>query len=70
MKLYFMTTISKILEESWHIYLDVAFYMLFGFFIAGLLFIFFKADKIKKHLGTGRVKPVFLSALFGIPIPL
>jgi hypothetical protein len=56
--------------ESWHIYLDVAIYMLFGFFIAGILYIFFKADKIKKYLGTGKVRPVILSALFGIPIPL
>lgn len=65
-----MEFITQILKESWHIYLDVAFYMLFGFFIAGLLFIFFKADKIKEYLGRGRVKPVFLSALFGIPLPL
>ena len=31
---------------------------------------FFKADKIKQYLGTGKVRPVILSALFGIPIPL
>ncbi len=65
-----MTIISKILIESWNIYLDVAIYMLFGFFIAGILYVFFKADKIKKYLGSGKIKPVFLSALFGIPIPL
>ncbi len=62
--------INEILIESWNIYLDVAIYMLFGFFIAGLLYVFFKADKIKQYLGTGRIKPVILSALFGIPIPL
>jgi uncharacterized membrane protein YraQ (UPF0718 family) len=56
--------------EVWHIYLDVSIFMLFGFFVAGLLYVFFKADKIKKYLGTGKVKPVFLAALFGIPIPL
>jgi len=65
-----MNILIEILKESWHIYLDVAGYMLFGFFIAGLLYIFFKADKIKQYLGTGKIKPVFLSALFGIPIPL
>ncbi len=65
-----MTTIIEILKASWHLYLDVAIYMLFGFFIAGILYIFFKADQIKKYLGKGKVKPVFLSALFGIPIPL
>lgn len=65
-----MTIITDILAESWHLYLDVAIYMLFGFFIAGLLYVFFKADQIKRYLGTGRIKPVFLSAIFGIPIPL
>ncbi|PIE61496.1 MAG: permease [Desulfobacterales bacterium] len=65
-----MTTLIEILKASWHLYLDVAIYMLFGFFIAGVLYVFFKADQIKKYLGKGKVKPVFLSALFGIPIPL
>ena len=65
-----MNIIFEILKESWHIYLDVSIYMLFGFFIAGILYVFFKADKIKQYLGTGKIKPVILSALFGIPIPL
>ena len=65
-----MMIIYEILIESWNIYLDVAIYMLFGFFVAGILYVFFKADKIKKYLGTGKIKPVILSALFGIPIPL
>ncbi len=65
-----MVLINKILVESWNIYLDVAIYMLFGFFMAGILYVFFKADKIKEYLGTGKIKPVILSALFGIPIPL
>src|SRR3989339_682304 len=65
-----MTTLYEILKETWQIYLDVAVYMLFGFFMAGILYVFFKPDKIKKYLGTGKIRPVILSALFGIPIPL
>ncbi len=65
-----MNMLYEILLESWDIYLDVAIYMLFGFFIAGLLYVFFKPEKIKQYLGTGKIKPVILSALFGIPIPL
>lgn len=65
-----MTIVYEILKDSWHIYLDVAVYMLFGFFMAGILYVFFKADKIRQYLGTGRIKPVILAALFGIPIPL
>jgi len=65
-----MAFVYEILRESWHLYLDVAIYMLFGFFVAGLLYVFFKAEKIKQYLGTGKVKPVILSTLFGIPLPL
>ncbi len=65
-----MTFVIDILNASWHLYLDVAIYMLFGFFVAGILYVFFKADRIKQYLGRGKIKPVFLSALFGIPIPL
>ncbi|WP_020589884.1 SO_0444 family Cu/Zn efflux transporter [Desulfobacter curvatus] len=65
-----MTTIKNIILEIWHVYLDVSVFMLFGFFVAALLYVFFKADRIKKYLGKGRVKPVLRSALFGIPIPL
>lgn len=50
--------------------MDVSVFMLFGFFIAGLLHAFFRTDQIKRYLGRGKIKPVFLSALFGIPIPL
>ena len=65
-----MTILYEILKETWQIYLDVSVYMLFGFFMAGILYVFFKPDKIKKYLGTGKIRPVILSALFGIPIPL
>lgn len=65
-----MSFVYGILSESWHIYVDVSFYMLFGFFIAGILYVFFKAQQIRKYLGTGRIRPVILAALFGIPIPL
>ena len=65
-----MDHLFNILKEVWHIYMDVSIFMLFGFFVAALLYVFFTADKIKKYLGTGKIKPVLLSALFGIPIPL
>jgi len=65
-----MTTIKEIIFEIWHVYLDVSVFMLFGFLVAALLYVFFKADRIKTYLGKGRVRPVLLAALVGIPIPL
>jgi uncharacterized membrane protein YraQ (UPF0718 family) len=65
-----MAIIKNIIFEIWHVYLDVSVFMLFGFLVAALLYVFFKTDRIKKYLGQGRVKPVLRAALFGIPIPL
>ena len=65
-----MYSIFEILSKCWDIYLDVASYMLFGFVIAGFLHVFFKPDRINQYLGTSNIRPVFLSALLGIPLPL
>jgi len=62
--------IYDILMESWAVYRESAFYMLFGFFTAGILYVFVKTEMISRYFGQGKIKPVFLSALFGIPIPL
>jgi hypothetical protein len=60
----------QILAASWHVFLESAVYMLFGFFFAGLLYVFVKPETISRYLGKGKVRSVFLSALAGIPIPL
>jgi len=44
--------------------------MLFGLFCAGLIYAYSKTELIGRYLGKGKVRPVFLSALIGIPIPL
>jgi len=44
--------------------------MLFGFFIAGILYVFIKPETVGRYLGKGRVRSVLLAALAGIPIPL
>jgi uncharacterized membrane protein YraQ (UPF0718 family) len=44
--------------------------MLFGFFIAGLLYVFLKPEKVVRYFGGRGMKPVVLSALAGVPIPL
>jgi uncharacterized membrane protein YraQ (UPF0718 family) len=44
--------------------------MLFGFFMAGILYVFIKPETVGRYLGKGRVRPVLLAALAGIPLPL
>ncbi len=65
-----MEIVYTIVRESWQIYLEVSVFMLFGFFVAALLHVFFKTDTVHRYFGEGRIKPVFLATLLGIPIPL
>ncbi|MBW2193274.1 MAG: SO_0444 family Cu/Zn efflux transporter, partial [Deltaproteobacteria bacterium] len=65
-----MRMILEILTASWHVFQESAIFMLFGFFFAGVLYVFIKPETIGRYLGKGKVRSVFLSALAGIPIPL
>ena len=65
-----MTLIHDIIAASWDILLEAAPYVLFGFFVAGLLKAYVPASFVARHLGRGHVGPVFKAALFGIPLPL
>ena len=62
------------LHEIWDILLEAAPYVLFGFFVAGMLKAFMPKDFVSRHLGRGNNKhsaaPVFKAAFFGIPLPL
>lgn len=76
-----MEILHAILMEAWCVLVDSAIYILFGFFIAGLLKAYLPTEFIAKHLGgeaitkAGKAKrsivaPVFKAALFGVPLPL
>lgn len=65
-----MTLLHDITLASWAILLEAAPYVLFGFFVAGLLKAYVPASFVARHLGRGHVGPVFKAALFGIPLPL
>ncbi len=62
MKLYF--------TQLWALVLDMAPWLLMGFFIAGLLHVAFPQGKINRLLGKSNVKSVLRAALIGIPLPL
>lgn len=49
---------------------EASFYILFGLFFSGIIYVFINPNKIKKYLGARNFKSVFLSSLFGIPLPL
>ncbi len=56
--------------EFWATFCDMAPYLLFGFFVAGLLSAFISPAQVERHLGGHGVWPVLKAALFGVPLPL
>lgn len=65
-----MNIILKIIIESWNILQDSAVFILFGFFVAGLLKAFLPGDFVARHLGKGRLSSVLKASVLGAPIPL
>jgi hypothetical protein len=65
-----MGVLIDILNESRHLLLDAAVYILFGLLVSGLFRVFLNPNSIAHHLGRGRFSSVFKAALIGVPIPL
>lgn len=65
-----MNIILGILKESYFLLNKMSVYLLFGFFVAGILHIFIKEGTIAKHLGKNDFLTVVKASLFGIPLPL
>ena len=65
-----MEIILSIIKEAYSLLNQMAVYLLFGFFFAGVLHIFMKEGVIARHLGKGNFLSVVKASLFGIPLPL
>jgi uncharacterized membrane protein YraQ (UPF0718 family)/copper chaperone CopZ len=50
--------------------LEMSPYLLLGFFIAGLLYVYFPKDKVSKYLGKSNFRSTLNAALIGVPLPL
>lgn len=65
-----MGVLLDILLASYEVLLASSFYILIGLTAASLIHVFITTDTIAKYLGGDRLRSVFLSALFGVPLPL
>lgn len=65
-----MNFFLDILRESWMVLVESAVYMLFGFFIAGLMKALIRPEHVTRYLGANSTRSVVRAALIGIPIPL
>ena len=62
--------LQTFLRELVAIFLDASPYILFGFAIAALLNVLLPVHTVQRLLGRGRVRPIFMASLLGIPLPL
>jgi uncharacterized membrane protein YraQ (UPF0718 family) len=63
-------TILIFIQDFWHTLAEMSPYLLFGFFIAGLLSIIISTEFVEKHLGSKGLAPLLKASLLGIPLPL
>jgi uncharacterized membrane protein YraQ (UPF0718 family) len=62
--------VKSIIFDFWDTVAEMSPYLLFGFFVAGLLSVLISQRLIEKHLGGRGVWPLLKASLFGIPLPL
>ena len=60
----------NIADETWTVAGQMAPYLLFGFFAAGVLSAFVSPEWLERHLGGPGFLPVFKSVMLGVPLPL
>ncbi len=54
----------------WGVLIEMAPYLLLGFFAAGVLSVFISPEFVERHLGGRGLGPIIKAALFGVPLPL
>ncbi|MFC1737444.1 SO_0444 family Cu/Zn efflux transporter [Planctomycetota bacterium] len=61
---------KTILNVFWATVAEMSPYLLFGFFVAGILSVFISAELVERHLGGKGIWPLVKASLFGVPLPL
>jgi hypothetical protein len=61
---------KMIVGDFWDTVAAMSPYLLFGFFVAGILSAFVSQRIVEKHLGGRGIWPLLKASLFGIPLPL
>ncbi len=56
--------------QTWNMLVESAPWLLGGFLLAGVIYVFAPVDRVVHHLGRPGLGPVLKASLFGIPLPL
>jgi uncharacterized protein len=67
---YLLDLIGNVFFTSWQVLGQMSPYLLFGFFVAGILSVLFSPEWIERHLGGRGFGPVLKASLLGVPLPL
>jgi len=62
--------VKSIVIDFWATVAEMSPYLLFGFFVAGLLSVLVSQRLVERHLGGRGILPVVKASLFGVPLPL
>ncbi len=65
-----MDFIKNVIVDFWMTLGEMSPYLLFGFFVAGLLSVFISPSVVERHLGGKGIWPIIKASLFGVPLPL
>ncbi len=65
-----LQTITILFNEFWRTLAEMSPYLLFGFFMAGLLSVWISPAQVQRHLGGRGAWPIVKASLFGVPLPL
>lgn len=65
-----MDLLTGLAANFWGVFQEMAVFLLFGFFVAGILSVFIPAELVQRHLGGRGLLSVVKASLFGVPLPL
>jgi uncharacterized membrane protein YraQ (UPF0718 family)/copper chaperone CopZ len=65
-----MTILLEFFKELWLVLCMMAPWILFGFFVAGLLSLLISPEYVEKHLGKKGIVSVIKASILGVPLPL
>jgi uncharacterized membrane protein YraQ (UPF0718 family) len=61
---------GSILVDFWATVAEMSPYLLFGFFVAGILSVLVSQELVERHLGGSGIWPLLKASIFGVPLPL
>ncbi len=65
-----MDIAREILLKTWETLVEMSPFLLFGFLVAGILYVFIRPELVERHLGGRGILQVVKASLLGVPLPL